>query len=489
MKIDDLTSDVLDALNNNGTTPDQPLNAQSDAYSSDVTSSKSHRAKLLASYDTTQTIREISEIPYIDGGFRIIPKTWDQAILLNGKKDNNAIALLAEIVSWYRSKIEENESTGELIGYSKKFKADMFQCSMLDLAYRVGITKNQTIPAIHRLEKAGLIIRDLRNLTLKNGSKVNNVQFLAPVSSTVRAITVPKLGLAPDKNNPVHGFIPAIDVQSFDLNTPPQCKLGRGQKLPVIQCKTGTLPIFNQGGSCAGIGEGSALQLGTYTENLNYNLTTTATPTDAAAVVIKKEKAFPVNLNQADSVIDTTLTCNQKLYLKQKLQTLPEAADRLERLIKEVECGLLDPKTFNLCGKDFGRKVGAIMGAIKRGEWIAPAVMHQMKIDASRQVQQSINHQLILLKEQYQTLFGDYCHFGRLSELTPNQALHQKLKSQQLSAWDKIQPIQAQLIEQAPDMSLQLLPKPVVDEAYAINERNDFNDFNDFANDMTVQVA
>ena len=73
----------------------------------------------------TNLTKEVESIGSISFEGNIIPMEWFNHILCDsGKPDAIAIMILSDIVYWYRPTIVRNESTGTIIGYRKKFKAD-----------------------------------------------------------------------------------------------------------------------------------------------------------------------------------------------------------------------------------------------------------------------------------------------------------------------------------------------------------------------------
>src|SRR3546814_736220 len=88
----------------------------------------------------------------------IMPMEWFQHIKFdNGKPDTNAILLLSDIVYWYRPSIVRDESSGRVIAYKKKFKADLLQRSYSDYEALFGYSKKQIRDCFIRLENLSLI--------------------------------------------------------------------------------------------------------------------------------------------------------------------------------------------------------------------------------------------------------------------------------------------------------------------------------------------
>ena len=148
--------------------------------------------KFSQSYNVENVINGITDISFSEKNSILIPLPWYQNICFkNGKTDDKAIRLLADIVYWYRATLNKNEITGE-ISYEKKFESEMLQCSVSEFSKRLKMTKNEVSSAIERLEAAGLVIRHLK--TIKIGEKITliNVQHVAPVVNAIRLITEKK---------------------------------------------------------------------------------------------------------------------------------------------------------------------------------------------------------------------------------------------------------------------------------------------------------
>ncbi|HJW29142.1 MAG TPA: hypothetical protein VJ508_07800, partial [Saprospiraceae bacterium] len=119
----------------------------------------------------------------------VIPHEWYQKITLHdGKPDLPAIIILAEIVYWYRP-IRLLDSQGKPL-IQKKFNEDMFQSGASYYEDKFGLTKNQVRKALKRLEEAGFIRREYREV-VKRGIRLNNVMFIEPVPSKILEITHP----------------------------------------------------------------------------------------------------------------------------------------------------------------------------------------------------------------------------------------------------------------------------------------------------------
>lgn len=119
----------------------------------------------------------------------IIPQIWYKTITHpSGKPYLEAIAILSDIVYWYRPTEVRDERTGEVIAYRKRFKADLLQRSYADLAQQFGISKREATNAVVALEKIGVVRRHLRTIDV-NGTKMANVLFLELVPKALLALT------------------------------------------------------------------------------------------------------------------------------------------------------------------------------------------------------------------------------------------------------------------------------------------------------------
>lgn len=111
----------------------------------------------------------------VDFNGNVIHSLWFKTIVKeNGKADLVAINILADIVYWYRPTPVRDEESGKVIGYRKKFKADLLQRNYDSYADQFGLSKRQVTDAFARLEKLGIIQRVFRMLNV-NGMLINNV--------------------------------------------------------------------------------------------------------------------------------------------------------------------------------------------------------------------------------------------------------------------------------------------------------------------------
>ncbi len=138
-----------------------------------------------------ETVDQLSQMR-ITGN--VIPSAWYQTIRKeSGKPYLNAIVILADIVYWYRAAEVRSEGTGELVGYKKKFKADLLQRNYQQIADQFGISKRDASNAIVELEKLGVVRRVFRKLNM-GGIIIPNVLFLALDVEVLKRLTFPEDG-------------------------------------------------------------------------------------------------------------------------------------------------------------------------------------------------------------------------------------------------------------------------------------------------------
>lgn len=122
----------------------------------------------------------------------VIPAAWYQTIRkLTGKPYLNAIVILSDIVYWYRAAEVRDEGSGQLLGYRKRFKADLLQRSYQQMADQFGITKRDATNAVVELERLGVVRRVFRTMTI-NGQTVPNILFLELDVEVLEQLTFPE---------------------------------------------------------------------------------------------------------------------------------------------------------------------------------------------------------------------------------------------------------------------------------------------------------
>lgn len=135
---------------------------------------------------------EVMAIGQINISGNVTPANWWKHIRLpSGRPDATAIALLSEIVYWYRPTEVRDEHTGALLGYRKRFQGDKLQRSYQAFAEQFGFGKRETADALKRLRDAGFITLDLRTVEMLDGVKCSNILFVGINPQAVAAITTP----------------------------------------------------------------------------------------------------------------------------------------------------------------------------------------------------------------------------------------------------------------------------------------------------------
>ena len=136
----------------------------------------------------------------------VIPLNWYKWIVKeNGKTNYLAVTILSEIVYWYRPTEIRDEKTGEVIGYRKRFHADLLQKSYQDYAEWLDESKVTIKRAIDCLEACGVVKRVFRDVKYAGGYRMNNVMYLSLNVAALYKITFTKAG-ASSEETPVDKF-------------------------------------------------------------------------------------------------------------------------------------------------------------------------------------------------------------------------------------------------------------------------------------------
>ena len=123
----------------------------------------------------------------------IIPTIWYRTILReNGKPYLLAIAILADIVYWYRPVEVRDPATGQVSGWKKKFSGDILRQSYQYYADLFGESKKTVKMAIDRLETFRVLRREFRTIFHGEGLVSNNVMYLRLVPEQLYRLTYPE---------------------------------------------------------------------------------------------------------------------------------------------------------------------------------------------------------------------------------------------------------------------------------------------------------
>lgn len=203
----------------------------------------------------------VNAISNLDFQGNILHTTWFQTIQRAGIADLIAILILSEMIYWYRRTEVKDELSGQLLGYRKRFQADLWQVSYSGLAHKFGLTKRQVQDAIERLEKTyGVLKRVFRTITSPTGLTSSNVLFLEPDFDRLLEL-----------NASVESLVETLPLSSSEKS------LGGGVALERRRCGARTSEVGRKNAI------GIALKRRTYTK------TSTKTPTDTYVPLIEPE--------------------------------------------------------------------------------------------------------------------------------------------------------------------------------------------------------
>ena len=109
----------------------------------------------------------------------VTPQIWYKTILReNGKPYLLAIAILSDIVYWYRPMEIRDEQNGGTIGWKRKFKSDLLQKSYRHYAEQFGESIRSIEAAMKHLQSIGVVTRVARDVRTEDGAMLYNVTFL-----------------------------------------------------------------------------------------------------------------------------------------------------------------------------------------------------------------------------------------------------------------------------------------------------------------------
>lgn len=137
---------------------------------------------------TTFVVNEISKVNFSGN---IVPNSWWKHLKnSSGKPYDKAIAILSEIIYWYRKTEIRDEITGHTIGYERKFCGDKLQHSYTAFAEKFGYTKREVKAAVDYLVSIGLVVTELRKVKVQ-GVVQNNVMYIEPIPEKIIEISTP----------------------------------------------------------------------------------------------------------------------------------------------------------------------------------------------------------------------------------------------------------------------------------------------------------
>jgi hypothetical protein len=137
---------------------------------------------------TVLAIKKLQDEGRLTGN--VVPASWYRHICRTRggrvSADLQAIAVLSEVVYWHRP---AKPKAGQSSVPKKRFYEDKLQLSYRTLAERLGLSKGVVTAACHRLEKAGFITLESRDIKGVDGRALNNVTYIEVVPDRIRAIS------------------------------------------------------------------------------------------------------------------------------------------------------------------------------------------------------------------------------------------------------------------------------------------------------------
>lgn len=123
----------------------------------------------------------------------IVPTIWYRTVLKdNGKPYLLAIAILSDIVYWYRPTEVRDQHTGQVTGWKKRFSEDILRQSYQYYADLFGESKKTVKTAIDRLEELQAVKRHFRTVSYGDGLISNNVMYVELIPARVHELTYPE---------------------------------------------------------------------------------------------------------------------------------------------------------------------------------------------------------------------------------------------------------------------------------------------------------
>ena len=133
----------------------------------------------------------VDAIGRIDFTGNMTPPMWYHTIRREKKPEFEAIAILSDIVYWYRPQEIRDEGSGQVVAFKKKFRGDLLQRSYQQIADQFGISKRKATEATDFLQKIGAIRKEFRTINA-GGIVLNNVLFIDINPDRIEELTHPK---------------------------------------------------------------------------------------------------------------------------------------------------------------------------------------------------------------------------------------------------------------------------------------------------------
>jgi len=242
----------------------------------------------------------------------VIPTIWYKTILRENRKPYLlAIAILADIVYWYRPVEVRNQTTGQILGWKKKFSGDILRQSYQYYADLFGESKKTVKMAIDRLEALCVLKREFRTIFHGEGLVSNNVMYLKLVPEQLYRLTYPEV-------EPGGAWEEKVRLAGTDD--------GMGGSLPAesgaaVVKEGGSLPTESDTG-VEETGRSVLVNLGTPMEKMGGSL-----PAKSDTPIEKTEKSLPTKSEIPMEKTEKSLPTKSEIPMEKTEKSLPTNLD------------------------------------------------------------------------------------------------------------------------------------------------------------------
>jgi hypothetical protein len=122
----------------------------------------------------------------------IVDHRWRQSPKLkfpSGRLNGAALDVLADVIYWHRPAIIINHATNQISAVKTRFPGEEFFRDYQLWADSLGLTKRQVQEAVTFLVARGIVTREVKTVTLPNGTQTNNVPVITPLPEAIEEIT------------------------------------------------------------------------------------------------------------------------------------------------------------------------------------------------------------------------------------------------------------------------------------------------------------
>ncbi len=297
----------------------------------------------------------------------VVPHEWYAAIKTpSGKTDLPTIIILSEIIYWYRPIREIDPGDGRPMPLRKKFADDMFQASASYFEAKFGLTKEQARGALRRLEDAGLIRRDYRDIVRNGQAPRYNVPFIEPIPERIFAISHPEPGVTTGPTTPVTHL------------TPTTCKGGLSQDKGGLSQNKG------------GLSQDKVTKTSTETSTETTTTTSAGSGSSNSRSCCRNitSKSEPGHSRPTTFAIPEGLTPSEAAIARKRVEAFPNIAqDLLDELAGQMQAKRVAGRTINPIPYLDGLIRSAQSGTFQfsRGLAVREAVLRRRQIDAVQQ--------------------------------------------------------------------------------------------------------